>query len=92
MKKSGLRGIDLLSCYMSDRILFTECQKFTQWWLWLILLGINGMFLSGAYLQIIEGNQFGDKPMSNEGILVTAGVSILLTILHQFSIGNAGEG
>lgn len=66
---------------MNDKVLFSERQKFTQWWLWAILVGINGMFVSGAYMQVIKGEQFGNKPMSNEGLLVAAGVSILLTIL-----------
>jgi hypothetical protein len=66
---------------MNNEILFTERQRFKQWWLWLILLGINGIFLFGIYKQVIGGQQFGDKPMSNLGLLITAGLTILLTIL-----------
>ena len=66
---------------MANEILFTERQRFKQWWLWLILLGINGLFLFGVFKQVIAGQQFGDKPMSNTGLLITAGLTILLTIL-----------
>jgi hypothetical protein len=66
---------------MANEILFTERQKFKQWWLWLLLLSINGLFLFGVYKQVIDGQQFGDKPMSNAGLLVTAGLTILLTLL-----------
>lgn len=66
---------------MDNEILFTEQQKFKQWWLWLILLGINGLFIFGIFKQVIGGQQFGDKPMSNSGLLVTAGLFILLTLL-----------
>jgi hypothetical protein len=66
---------------MSNDILFTEKQKFKQWWLWLLLLGINGLFLFGVFKQVVVGQQFGDKPMSNAGLLVTAGLTILLTLL-----------
>ena len=66
---------------MNNEILFTERQRFKQWWLWLILLGINGLFVFGIFKQVIGGQQFGDKPMSNLGLSITAGLTILLTIL-----------
>lgn len=66
---------------MDKEILFSEKQKFKQCWLWLILLGINGLFLFGVFKQIIGGQQFGDKPMSNAGLLIVTGLTIALTIL-----------
>jgi hypothetical protein len=66
---------------MDNEILFTESQRFKQWWLWTILLGINGLFLFGVYKQVIDGQQFGDKPMSNIGLLTTTGMTLLLTFL-----------
>ena len=33
---------------MDKEVLFTERQRFKQWWLWLILLGVNGLFLFGV--------------------------------------------
>lgn len=50
-------------------------------WLWLILLGIDGLFLFGVFKQVIGGQQFGDKPISNNGLLLTTGLTVLLTIL-----------
>ncbi|MBC7846196.1 MAG: hypothetical protein H7Y10_06865 [Flavobacterium sp.] len=66
---------------MNNEILYTERQKFKQWWLWFILLGINGLFLFGVFKQIIGGQQFGDKPMSNLELLIATGSTIILTIL-----------
>lgn len=66
---------------MNDEILFTERQRFKQWWLWLIILGINGIFLFGVFKQVIGGQQFGDKPISNSGLLIATGLTIILTIL-----------
>ncbi len=66
---------------MNNEILFAEKQKFKQWWAWLILLGINGLFLFGVIKQIIGGQQFGDKPMSNKGLLITAALTVVLTLL-----------
>lgn len=66
---------------MNKEVLFFERQKFNQWWLWLILLGINGLFIFGVYKQIFGGQQFGDNPMSNDGLLFATGLTILLTVL-----------
>ncbi|WP_207533233.1 hypothetical protein [Desertivirga arenae] len=66
---------------MNKEVLFTERQRFNQWWLWLILLGINGLFIFGVYKQVLGGQQFGDKPMSNEGLLFATGLTIMLTVL-----------
>jgi hypothetical protein len=66
---------------MVNEVLFTERQRFKQWWLWLILLGINGLFLFGVFKQVIGGQQFGDNSMSNAGLLITTGLTIALTIL-----------
>lgn len=66
---------------MNEEILFTERQRFKQWWLWLILLGVNGLFLFGVFKQVIGGQQFGDKPMSNKELLIVTGLTIVSTIL-----------
>lgn len=66
---------------MSNEILFSERQKFKQWWLWLILLGINGLLLFGVFKQVIGGQQFGDKPMSNAMLLIATGVTLSLTLI-----------
>ena len=66
---------------MNEEILFTERQRYKQWWLWLILLGVNGLFLFGVFKQVIGGQQFGDKPMSNIELLIVTGLTIVSTIL-----------
>ncbi|WMI67768.1 hypothetical protein [Mangrovimonas sp. YM274] len=48
---------------------FNEHQKFTQWWLWLILIPIGALPLVGIYKQIILNEPFGDKPISNLGLI-----------------------
>ncbi len=49
---------------------FKEEQKFTQWWLWLILIGTGIFPVMGIYKQLILGEKFGDKPMSDLGLIV----------------------
>ncbi|MDH4091745.1 MAG: DUF6141 family protein [Cyclobacteriaceae bacterium] len=68
---------------MDNEILFTERQRFSQWWLWIILIGINGLFLFGVFKQLVLGQQFGSKPMSNMGLLFAWGLTLLLTILFN---------
>lgn len=70
---------------MNNETLFTEKQKFTQWWLWVILIGLNGIFIYAIFKQVIGGQPFGDKPSSNESILFLAGLFFLITIFF-FSI------
>lgn len=53
-------------------IVFNEKQRFAQWWLWVLLLGIASIFVCGIYTQLIMGITFGDKPMSDSGLLVVS--------------------
>ncbi len=66
---------------MKKLILFSEKQKFKQWWLWVILLIVNGVILIGIFKQLITDQPFGDKPMSNLGLLLTAIPMLLITLL-----------
>ena len=57
---------------------FKEEQKFTQWWLWLILIPVGILPFVGVYKQIILGEPFGDNPMSNLGLIIFSVIMILL--------------
>jgi len=52
------------------KIKFKGEQKFTQWWLWLILIGIGIIPVFGVYKQLIIGEKFGDKPMPDFGLIL----------------------
>ena len=66
---------------MNSEIVFSETQRFKQWWLWLIILSVNGLILFGLYQQLVVGKQFGDKPMSNAGLIIISA----LVLLSSFS-------
>ena len=66
---------------MENEILFSETQRFKQWWLWILLMGWDVLIFYGVYKQVITGRTFGDKPASNMELLVIAGISLLVTIL-----------
>jgi hypothetical protein len=65
---------------MNKKILYKETQKFTQWWLWLILTGLNLFFLFGIYKQMGEDVQFGNNPMSNNELLLTFCFTLIIII------------
>lgn len=66
---------------MDDEILFSETQKFKQWWVWMILIAVNVLMLYAVFAQVTSGQTFGDKPASNSQILTGAAISLLITIL-----------
>ena len=49
---------------------FTEVQKFNQWWLRIILLGIVCLPVYGLFQQLILGEPFGSTPMSDLGLVL----------------------
>ncbi|MDI1322579.1 MAG: hypothetical protein PSV36_07495 [Algoriphagus sp.] len=52
--------------------LFKEQQRFTQWWLWLILIPIGVLPVVGIFQQLILKEEFGDNPMSDFGLILFA--------------------
>lgn len=66
---------------MNTNTLFTERQRFNQWWLWLGLAAINGFFLYGLFTQTMRDMPFGDHPTSNSGLILIAAGLLLLTLL-----------
>lgn len=61
-------------------ILFYEKQQFRQWWIMLIMVGTSSVFVAGIIKQLIRGQQFGNKPMSNTDLIVATAVLFLLNI------------
>lgn len=64
---------------MNDSILFSETQRFRQWWLWACLFALDGLFIFGIYEQILNGRAFGDKPASDAGLIFFSLIPFLLT-------------
>lgn len=66
---------------MENEIVFSETQKFRQWWLWLILIGLNGVFVFFAFEQIGVGHKFGNLSATDVIVLVATGFILLLNLL-----------
>jgi len=54
------------------KIEFKEEQKFTQWWVWLLLIIVGLIPVYGIYKQLIKGEAFGNNPMSDIGLIIFA--------------------
>ncbi len=55
---------------------FEETQRFNQWWLWVLLIGISFLPLIGVYKQIVLQQPFGSSPLSNLGLAIFALVQL----------------
>ncbi len=58
------------------QVLFREQQRFKQPWLWLLVGGsmlfLAGVFAWGLYSQLILGEPFGDRPISDTALIWTS--------------------
>jgi hypothetical protein len=66
---------------MEHPILFEEQQRFKQWWLWITLILINGLFILAIYRQLFLNEPFGNNPLSNGGLLLVVGLTLLICLL-----------
>lgn len=65
---------------------FKEVQKFTQWWLWLILIALGVLPAFALYKQVVMGEVLGDNPMPNSAIIILCvtffGLIALFTLMR----------
>lgn len=63
------------------KILFSEKQRFTQFWLWTLLIALNLFMIYGIIQQIIFGIPFGNNPAPDLVLillsLIPFGISLL---------------
>ena len=65
---------------MKNKLVFTETQRFNQWWVWLSLIAVNGGLIAAAFLEKNEAHSPGKKPMSDIEFLVVIGVVVLISL------------
>lgn len=51
-------------------IVFEEKQRFSHWWIWLLLIGTTLIPIYGLYQQVVLGIPFGNNPMSDWGLVL----------------------
>ncbi len=69
---------------MTSNALFSEKQRFNQVWIWLVLAGSNATFLYGLYKQLVLHTPFGDNPMSDTALIISASLMLLFSVLIRW--------
>lgn len=59
---------------------FRETQRFTQWWIWAVLLGLIAIPIWGIYQQEVIGEPMGNNPMSTTGLFIWLTAMVLFAI------------
>jgi hypothetical protein len=54
----------------SQRVLFSETQHFSQWWVWVLVLGVAGLEWWSFVEQIILRRPFGNNPAPDWMVIV----------------------
>jgi hypothetical protein len=65
---------------MDSNVIFIEKQKFRQWWVILIIIALNALTAYGIISQLLIGKPFGQHPMSDFWLNVTAFLVFLLSL------------
>ena len=68
---------------MTAKILFSETQRFKQWWLWLILLFACAVPFYGLYEQLQAPQPFAD-PAKNTGMILSTLIMLPVMALFLF--------
>ena len=70
---------------MTEKPLFYDRQNwFSQWWIWVILVGLNAMSWYAAYQQLVLEQPFGNNPMSDTGLFALIGFVTLFSLFFLF--------
>jgi hypothetical protein len=66
---------------MNDNMEFKECQQFRQWWVLLVLSGVNILVLYALYQELFLGEDLVGEVISNAGLIIALVTIILVNIL-----------
>lgn len=68
----------------AKKTIFEEKQYFRQIWLWIMVLAVNGVFLYGLFRQLVQKQEFGNKPMSDLALIMLNLFNLTLTCFLLF--------
>lgn len=66
---------------LPDNTLYVEKQKLKQWWLWLLLLSVDGLLVFGVISKGLYGNFFGYTSMGYAELMIIVAVLLLANLL-----------
>ncbi|MHC2993347.1 hypothetical protein OB13_17840 [Pontibacter sp. HJ8] len=55
-------------------ILFRERQRFTQLWLWVVVLGVAAIIWAGFVYQVLLGGAYGNQPVTDVQLSILLGL------------------
>ena len=69
---------------MEEEKVYYERQRFNQWWIILIMLFVNGIFIYGCFKQLVLGKLWGNNPVDNTMLIVITVLLALITLSFFF--------
>lgn len=66
-----------------SRVYFKEEQRFTQIWLWMVLIALSGLWVWQLVQQVFMGIPFGDKPAPDFVVILTGIFTVLIILLFR---------
>jgi hypothetical protein len=73
---------------MNNDIVYYERQRFRQWWLWLLMAGVNVIFIAGCVEQLFLGHPFGNNPLSDTALIIVSASVFLLAVILLYTTLN----
>ncbi|MGE5356069.1 MAG: hypothetical protein ACM3PT_07495 [Deltaproteobacteria bacterium] len=69
---------------MKKEVLYSEVQRFTQFWIWIPIFAVNGFVMFGVYKQMVLGELFLENSFSNRGLLLFFVFMVLFMVFFIF--------
>lgn len=66
---------------MNDEVLFSEKQRFNQWWVWMLLIVVNGSILTGIYFNLKNDAAIASEEANSSALVVVACVSLIFMFI-----------
>jgi hypothetical protein len=66
-----------------SKIFYQEEQRFNQWWIWLIIAFVTGVWIWQIVQQVIMGKPFGNNPASDVVVFLTAIPVVLVFFIFR---------
>ncbi len=68
---------------MGNDCIFYEKQRFNQFWLWFLFIGMIALFIYGSVSQILYNKPFGSHPVSDGRLLVITVLLLVCALLFR---------
>jgi len=75
---------EILETCVEEGNAFVEVQRFRQWWIWLVLVVDLALMLVlfgyGMFQQLVQNQPWGDRPMSDNALVLVGSAAILFSL------------